>query len=189
MSNHLSLHHTATGVSLLINQVFKQDLEFLPVHSQPLQDARLNYVRAAIVVIILRWGTTSAGPLIAFKYVLIPPPSRNSSKLTTCRTPTVVGFGCNSGAYLIYGIIATATWILPILSVDLFPCTTSTWSHPHHNTLHFPPNWPSCPAFAGKSFACLNACIILVTSVLQFANLYSLHLNQVFKIHALSIWK
>jgi hypothetical protein len=52
--------------------IFKQDLEFLPVHSLPLQDTRMNCVRAAMVAIILGWGTTGAGLLIAYKYTFPP---------------------------------------------------------------------------------------------------------------------
>ncbi len=56
----------------------------------------MNYVRAAIVAIILGWGTAGAGLLFAYRSVLSPSSSRTSSKLTACRTPTV-GLGATLG--------------------------------------------------------------------------------------------
>ncbi|KAE9366619.1 hypothetical protein N431DRAFT_495066 [Stipitochalara longipes BDJ] len=134
--------------------IFKQDLEFLPVHSQPLEGTNLNCVGAAIVAIILGWGTTGAGLLIAYK------------------TPTV-GLGCDSGVYLIYGVVATAAWLLLVLSAYL--------SHLHYTSLESPSSYNApfvapvaiLTRLAGKSLACLNTCFILVTSVLQFTNLYN----------------
>lgn len=151
--------------------IFKQDREFLPVHSQPLQDARWNCVKASIVAIILGWGTTGAGLLIAYKYILSPS-SRTSSTLIVSRTPTV-GLGCNSGAYLIYGVVATAAWFLLVFSAYL--------SHLHNINLESPSPYHTpfrAPAailtrLAGKSLACLNTCFLFVTSVLQFTNLYN----------------
>jgi hypothetical protein len=88
------------------------------------------------------------------------------------RTPTV-GLGCDSGAYLIYGVVATAVWLLLVLSAYL--------SHLHNINLEsrFPRHKPLlAPAaifmrLAGKSLACLNTFFLFITCVLQFTNLYN----------------
>jgi len=132
------------------------DVQFLPVHSQPLRGVRMNCVKAAIVSIILGWGTTGTGLLIAYD------------------TPTV-GLGCDSSAYLIYGVDATVAWILLTSSAYLshFYCKRSEHLSPH------PPNSlllvPAAVIFrvSGKTIASINACFVLITSILQFTNLYN----------------
>jgi hypothetical protein len=43
------------------------DVQFLPVHSQPLSGVAMNCFKASIAAIFLGWGTTGAGLLIAYK--------------------------------------------------------------------------------------------------------------------------
>ncbi|KAJ7749811.1 hypothetical protein DFH07DRAFT_922912 [Mycena maculata] len=56
-----------------------------------------HMVRAALIALFLQWGTTGAAILVAYN------------------TPAVC-LGCRSGSYLIYGIAATASWVLLVLS-------------------------------------------------------------------------
>ncbi|KAJ7728642.1 hypothetical protein B0H16DRAFT_1211656, partial [Mycena metata] len=47
--------------------------------------------------VILQWGTTGAAVFVAYW------------------TPSI-GIGCRSGSYLIYGVAATLSWIILVLS-------------------------------------------------------------------------
>ncbi|KAE9378440.1 hypothetical protein N431DRAFT_400117 [Stipitochalara longipes BDJ] len=58
----------------------------------------MRVLSAAVVAIIIQWGTTGPSIIIAFL------------------TPTV-GLGCRSGSYLIYGCAATLSWLILLTSV------------------------------------------------------------------------
>jgi hypothetical protein len=94
--------------------------------------------------------------------------------LTKFRTP-LVGLGCNSAVYLIFGVEATVSWLLLVTSAYL-------------SDLYFNPNEAGslacvgssilaaaavCLRICGKTLAFINACFLLVTSILQFTDLYS----------------
>jgi hypothetical protein len=49
------------------------DVQFLPVHSQPLSGVAMNCIKASVVAIFLGWGTTGAGLLIAYEYAYTSP--------------------------------------------------------------------------------------------------------------------
>ncbi|KAJ6611596.1 hypothetical protein B0H10DRAFT_353009 [Mycena sp. CBHHK59/15] len=53
--------------------------------------------KAALVALFLQWGTTGVAAFVAYS------------------TPSV-GIGCRSGSYLIYGLAATVSWLVLILS-------------------------------------------------------------------------
>ncbi|KAJ7029921.1 hypothetical protein C8F04DRAFT_1115463 [Mycena alexandri] len=53
--------------------------------------------KAALMALFLQWGTTGVAAFVAYS------------------TPSV-GFGCRSGGYLIYGLAATVSWLMLILS-------------------------------------------------------------------------
>jgi len=103
----------------------------------------------------LQWGTTGAAVLLAYN------------------TP-VVGLGCVSGAYLLYGLAATLVWILLVSSAFL--------SHRYGTVLSDPVQRGKLGTvgqtlvvvipmmrWLGKGIAWINAGWVLTLSVLQFA--------------------
>lgn len=144
------------------------DIEPFYIHSKRLHSFNWNCVKAALVAIILFWCTTGAGLLIAYE------------------TPTV-GLGCDSAGYLLYGIIATFSCLLLLLSTYLSHLYSSALelssspSTPNPRLpLPQPPKaiwWHTTLALAtshlGKSLAGLNALWLLCISVFQFTNLYN----------------
>ncbi|KAK7046251.1 hypothetical protein R3P38DRAFT_3307706 [Favolaschia claudopus] len=56
-----------------------------------------QFIFAAVLAIILQWGSTGAAIFVAYN------------------TP-MVGIGCRSGSYIIYGIAATVSWLLLVAS-------------------------------------------------------------------------
>jgi len=131
-----------------------EDIEDLSVHSNPLPVVRLNCEIAAIVAFFLFYGTTGAGFLIAYE------------------TPTV-GIGCDSGSYLLYGIVATIVWILLTTSAYLSHLCALGEEREHPQTRPIVASIAVITRLSGKSLAFLNACGIIVTSMLQFTNLYN----------------
>ena len=76
-------------------------LEGRPIQAYPewheLNAVWRDMLRAAAVACLLQWGTT--GPAIAIAFVT---PAR--------------GLGCRSSSYVLYGVLATAAWLLLVLS-------------------------------------------------------------------------
>jgi hypothetical protein len=144
------------------------DIEPFYIHSKRLSSFNWNCVGAALMAIILFWCTTGAGLLIAYK------------------TPTV-GLGCDSAGYLLYGIVATFSCLLLLLSTYLshlyssaLELSSSTPTLNPHLPSPLPPKaiwWHATLALAtshlGKSLAGLNALWLLCISVFQFTNLYN----------------
>ncbi len=84
----------------------------------------------------------------------------------------MVGLGCQSGSYLIYGVVSTIIWI------TLF--TSASLSH-HLSVLREegkpPPHWilrllTVATRLIGKLLAAANATFIVVTSIVHFTGLY-----------------
>ena len=105
------------------------------------------------MAIILFWCTTGAGILIAYE------------------TPTV-GLGCDSGGYLLYGLLATYSWILLLLSAYLSHLHATNTETRQPNTWWYSP-LAALTCYTGKLIAGLNALWLLCASVLQFTNLYN----------------
>ena len=89
---------------------------------------------------------------------------------TPLSTP-VVGLGCQSGAYLLYGIVSTAVWFLLTLSAYL----SHRWSLLQENC-QIPRHSLLGPLaviirLVGVSLAAINASFVVVISVLQFTNI------------------
>jgi hypothetical protein len=90
------------------------------------------------------------------------------------RTPTV-GLGCNSSAYLLYGLIATLVWLLQVLSASL----SHTWAKRYEAKRNTTPNWGSVRAWAvytrtiANALAVLNALWLVTFTMLSFTNLYN----------------
>ncbi|KAJ7031199.1 hypothetical protein C8F04DRAFT_1111902 [Mycena alexandri] len=103
---------------------------------------------AAIAAVFLQWGTTGAAVFVAYW------------------TPSV-GIGCRSGSYLIYGVAATLSWIMLILSHLL--------SHEVMQRLERNPNHTSSilsflavsARLFGKTLAICNAMWLIASSVME----------------------
>ncbi|KAL9038248.1 MAG: hypothetical protein Q9214_005358 [Letrouitia sp. 1 TL-2023] len=113
----------------------------------------LNCITAAFVAVFLQWSSIGAALVIAY------------------RTP-VVGLGCQSGSYLIYGIVATMVWLTLVFSAYL----SNQWSR-QMETSTIKSHWilgPSAVIFrlVGKSLAAANAVFLVITCVAQFTGLY-----------------
>ncbi|PMD37039.1 hypothetical protein L207DRAFT_393462, partial [Hyaloscypha variabilis F] len=123
-------------------------------------DANIGMIcfQATIMATILQWGTTGAAILMAYN------------------TP-VIGLGCESGGYLIYGLLATLVWALLVFSAYLSQRYAADLSCPSlRKNIRFP-FLPSIliPAtrVIGKTLAWINAGWLLSISLLQFANRYN----------------
>jgi len=130
----------------------------VPPAWKPAINAPLIFIQAAVVAAFLQWGTTGAAVLLAYN------------------TP-VVGLGCVSGAYLLYGLAATLVWILLVSSAFL--------SHRYGTVLSDPVQRGKLGTvgqtlvvvipmmrWLGKGIAWINAGWVLTLSVLQFAGRY-----------------
>ena len=90
------------------------------------------------------------------------------------RTP-VVGLGCDSGAYLLYAVIATVVWSLLVLSASL----SQFWSVRNENSraqsgiLVWIGALAVLTRLAGNTLAVINALFVLSFSFLQLTNVYN----------------
>jgi hypothetical protein len=96
-----------------------------------------------------------------------------NQRLTSYRTPTV-GLGCNSGGYLLYGVLATWSWML-LLSAYLFHLHASNASNASNNRVSA---WWYTPlaamtCYTGKLTARISPLWIFYMSIFQFTNLYN----------------
>jgi hypothetical protein len=92
-----SLPATTKGAAECCGWAEGKDLTAFRAWSE-LPGAALKHMwMAALMALFLQWGTTGAAVFVAY------------------RTPSV-GIGCRSGSYLIYGIAATISWFILVLS-------------------------------------------------------------------------
>jgi hypothetical protein len=124
-------------------------------------DANIGLIcfQAAIVATILQWGTIGAAILMAYN------------------TP-VIGLGCESGGYLIYGMAATLAWAFLVLSAYLsqhYAAELSSLDLRKNIGFSFWLISILIPAtrIIGKMLAWINAGWLLSISLLQFANRYN----------------
>ncbi|KAK3314456.1 hypothetical protein B0H66DRAFT_605402 [Apodospora peruviana] len=117
----------------------------------------LIFIQAFVVAAVLQWGTTGAAVWLAYQ------------------TP-VVGLGCVSGSYFLYGVAATLVWFLMVFSAYLSHCHAADLSNP---SIHMPPLRRMAlefliPAtrYVGKGLAVLNSFWVLAFTLLQFAGRY-----------------
>lgn len=124
---------------------------------KPTINAGLIFTQATVVAGFLQWGTTGAAVLLAYQ------------------TP-VVGLGCVSGAYLLYGLGATLVWIFLVFPALLShrygpalsdPVQAANLSHRRTLAVLIPTT-----RYLGKTIAWLNAGWVLTLRVLQFAGRY-----------------
>lgn len=84
----------------------------------------------------------------------------------------MVGLGCQSGSYLIYGIVSTLVWILLVFSASI----SNRWSL-QMETAKVRPHFVLGPLavttrLVGKSLAAANTLFLVATSAIQFTGLY-----------------
>ncbi|KAJ7136656.1 hypothetical protein C8R44DRAFT_868783 [Mycena epipterygia] len=132
----------------------REDLIAFTAWSRIPTPAIQHMVGAAIVALFLQWGTTGAAIYVAYN------------------TPAV-GLGCRSGSYLIYGIAATVSWAMLVVS-HLF-------SHAFMQRFEHDPERPRkgvipmgalaglavSTRLTGKAIAISNALWLIASSVLE----------------------
>ncbi|KAJ6559107.1 hypothetical protein DFH09DRAFT_1161926 [Mycena vulgaris] len=115
-------------------------------------DVFSRFAIASIAALALQWSTTGASVLIVYF------------------TPTV-GLGCRSGAYLLYGAVATLIWAILVVSSILSHYATTHPEYPdlsHRAAAHLA---VFLRRFA-KVLATCNAAWIIAAFLLQFGNFY-----------------
>ncbi|KZV93549.1 hypothetical protein EXIGLDRAFT_787757 [Exidia glandulosa HHB12029] len=113
---------------------------------------RIGY--AAFTAIFMQWITTGAAVYITYQ------------------TPTT-GLGCRSGAFLIYGIIATISWFLLLLATALSHASESPGSgHPSQNQVYYNTICTTL-RITGKVLAALNAIWIVTLCMFQFTGIWN----------------
>ena len=84
----------------------------------------------------------------------------------------MVGLGCQSGSYLIYGVASTVAWLTLVLSASL----SNRWSLQMEEFKLKPHNFLGPLAvvtrLVGKSLAAANAVFLVANSAIQFTSLY-----------------
>jgi hypothetical protein len=158
-----------------------RDFLHLPLHSNFSPGVLANCMKAAVIALTLGWATTGGSLLITYMYVTIYPISTFANiprlllpLLTKLRTPPV-GIGCSSAGYLIYGVAATVSWLLLVTSAylsDLYLNPNEAASFLSIDSSMFAAAAVYLRIF-GKAVAFVNAVFLLVTSILQFTDLYS----------------
>ncbi|KAJ6559553.1 hypothetical protein B0H19DRAFT_1145407, partial [Mycena capillaripes] len=103
---------------------------------------------AALVALFLQWGTTGAAVFVAYS------------------TPAV-GIGCRSGSYLIYGVAATLSWVILVLSHLLSHAAMKRLElNPKHN-IKFLGGLAVGTRILGKTLAICNAMWLVASSVME----------------------
>jgi hypothetical protein len=125
----------------------------------------LRMLCAACVALFAQWGTTGAAIVIAYF------------------TP-MVGFGCRSGSYLVYGCSATAVFVLQVLSAALSHCAMKGYQDAYvkrciSRHASAPPRHTAVCALAanltrllGKALAVANACVLVLIAVFEFLGMF-----------------
>ncbi|KAF7340430.1 hypothetical protein MVEN_01963100 [Mycena venus] len=104
---------------------------------------------AAILALFLQWGTTGAAIFVAYN------------------TPSI-GIGCRSGSYLIYGIAATLSWLLLVLSNLVSHAVMQRLEQDRKGgSLGILGGIAVTTRFTGKALAVLNAGWLIASSILE----------------------
>jgi hypothetical protein len=107
---------------------------------------------AAFLALFLQWGTTGSAIFVAYS---IP----------------AVGLGCRSGSYLIYGIAATASWLLLIFSNLVSHTYMQRLEHnPYQQrsmTMAFLGGLAVTTRHMGKAIAISNAAWLVASSIME----------------------
>ncbi|KAI9860798.1 MAG: hypothetical protein M1813_005721 [Trichoglossum hirsutum] len=123
-------------------------------------EAWLHMIVAFAVAIWLQWGTTGASIMMAFL------------------TP-VVGFSCRSGAYLLYGSLATFSCFLLFLSSLLSHAAMLRYQRSHDNHHDNLPQRNKVldglaviTRLAGKTIAVCNAIFLFISCIFEYSGFY-----------------
>jgi len=114
-------------------------------------DVWCRVVLASLLALLLQWGTTGAAVIINWF------------------TPTT-GLGCRSGSYLVYGVVATISWMMLVLSS--FLAHYSTASPRQGDSSRMIKRTSILLRRLGKSLATINAIWIVVLCLFQFTKFY-----------------
>ncbi|KAI0712933.1 hypothetical protein C8T65DRAFT_695138 [Cerioporus squamosus] len=112
---------------------------------------------ASFAALSLQWGTTGAAILVVYF------------------SPTV-GLGCESGAFLLYGVVATLVWVL-MLSSSVFAHHAQPYSHRAdlrdvRGPTHVASTISVICRRLGKTLAALNTAWIILANIAQFSNFF-----------------
>lgn len=84
----------------------------------------------------------------------------------------MVGLGCQSGSYLVYGVVSTLAWLMLVLSASV----SNRWSFQLERRTNSPRyvlgSLAVITRLIGKSLAAANAIFLVATSAIQFTGLY-----------------
>ncbi|KAJ7822578.1 hypothetical protein B0H14DRAFT_2598501 [Mycena olivaceomarginata] len=103
---------------------------------------------AAIAAVFLQWGTTGAAVFVAYW------------------TPSI-GIGCRSGSYLIYGVAATLSWIILILSHLLSHAAMQRLERDPDQTQGILSGLAVSTRLFGKTLAICNTMWLIASSVME----------------------
>ncbi|KAK2465062.1 hypothetical protein APHAL10511_002870 [Amanita phalloides] len=109
------------------------------------------FARSACLALFLQWGTASAAIM--------------SMYLTPAR-----GFGCRSGSYLFYGLLATIIWLFSLISSILVQSYMTAQQHSRTTTLAYV--FSIIFRHLAKALAAINTLWLFTSSLLQFSNLF-----------------
>ncbi|EXL89892.1 hypothetical protein NOF04DRAFT_9770 [Fusarium oxysporum II5] len=130
-------------------------------------DVYKRILEALIVALFTQWGTTGAAIIMAYY------------------TP-MIGFGCRSGSYLLYGILSTVVLFILILSMALSHQAMRMYQAEHIRppTTNFSKRWTvtwthwlfcfgsNITRLAGKFLAVANSIVLVQIAVLEFVGLF-----------------
>ena len=98
-----------------------------------------------------------------------------SAVITVVFTPTT-GFGCRSGAYILYGVVSTVIWLALLLSSYLAHCAVMWWDdvpEPGLNSAYLAKGLATFLRRLSIFAAGCNTLGIVLICVFQFSNFYS----------------
>jgi hypothetical protein len=127
----------------------REDLvAFAPYDKLPASAIR-HMCYAALVAILLQWGTTGAAIYVAYS------------------TPAI-GLGCRSGSYLIYGIAATVSWLLLLFSNLVSHAFMQRFEeNPNRRGMGFLGGLAVTTRLAGTTLAIANAAWLIASSAME----------------------
>ncbi|KAJ7189625.1 hypothetical protein GGX14DRAFT_383016 [Mycena pura] len=126
----------------------RQDLIAFTAWSEIPQFAIKRMVMAGLVALALQWGTTGAAIFVAYN------------------TPAV-GIGCRSGSYLIYGIAATASWLMLVFSSFVSHALMQRLERNPSRRVGILGGLAVITRLLGKTIAVSNAAWLIASSVLE----------------------
>ncbi|KAJ7264052.1 hypothetical protein B0H12DRAFT_1102718 [Mycena haematopus] len=139
---------TSEEAAVLCGFRVREDLPAFKAWSDIPHAAIHHMFYAAALALFLQWGTT--GPAIFVAY----------------RTPAV-GLGCRSGSYLIYGVAATVSWILLVLSSFISHATMQRLERDPRRRPGILGALAVLTRITGKAIAIANAGWLITSSVLE----------------------